>query len=147
MRNTEKYKKPTGAHPCLQTDGGRCRRRFFASTHHRLHSHRNPPPPCPCPTHHCKNQTVKNLRIVAQWWTLSGGHLLRLSFGVFRPSEVSSSPSSFSSYTYSPSSSSVAGIFAAPFHTDNGLLLMVTPFQVGLVDNLVFSISVLVNLL
>ena len=24
-----------------------------------------------------------------------------------------------------------AGIFAAPFHTDNGLLLMVTPFQVG----------------
>ena len=23
-----------------------------------------------------------------------------------------------------------AGVFAAPFHTDNGLLLMVTPFQV-----------------
>ena len=29
---------------------------------------------------------VKNPRIVAQWWTSSEGHLLRLYFGVFRPS-------------------------------------------------------------
>ena len=39
----------------------------------------------------CKNQiVVKNLRIVAQWWTSSEGHLLRLYFGVFQPSVVSS---------------------------------------------------------
>ena len=71
----------------------------FAFFHNRLHSPKNPPPPCP--THHCKNQiVVKNLRIVARWWTLSEGHLLRLSFGVFQPSVVSSSPSSsFSSFT------------------------------------------------
>ena len=32
----------------------------------------------------CKNQiVVKNLRIVARWWTLSESHLLRLYFGVF----------------------------------------------------------------
>ena len=37
----------------------------------------------------CKNQiVVKNLRIVAQWWTSSEGHLLRLYFGVFQPSLV-----------------------------------------------------------
>ena len=41
----------------------------------------------------CTNQIVgKNLRIVAQWWTSSDGHLLRLRlhFGVFQPSVVSS---------------------------------------------------------
>ena len=39
----------------------------------------------------CKNQiVVKNLGIVAQWWTSSEGHLLRLYFGVFQPSVVSS---------------------------------------------------------
>ena len=39
----------------------------------------------------CKNQiVVKNLRIVAQWWTSSEGRLLRLYFGVFQPSVVSS---------------------------------------------------------
>ena len=39
----------------------------------------------------CKSQiVVKNLRIVAQWWTSSEGHLLRLYFGVFQPSVVSS---------------------------------------------------------
>ena len=32
----------------------------------------------------CKNQiVVKNLRIAAQCWTLSEGHLLRLFFSVF----------------------------------------------------------------
>ena len=32
----------------------------------------------------CKSQiVVKNLRIVAQWWTSSEGHLLRLYFGCF----------------------------------------------------------------
>ena len=37
----------------------------------------------------CKNQiVVKNLRIVAQWLTLSESHLLRLYFGVFQPSVV-----------------------------------------------------------
>ena len=37
----------------------------------------------------CKNQiVVKNLRIVAQWWTLSEGHLLRLYLGVLQPSVV-----------------------------------------------------------
>ena len=39
---------------------------------------------------HCKSQiVVKNLRIVAQWWTLSESHLLRLNFVVFQPSVVS----------------------------------------------------------
>ena len=33
----------------------------------------------------CKNQIVgRNLRIVAQWWTLCESHLLRLYFGVFQ---------------------------------------------------------------
>ena len=45
--------------------------------------------------HHCQPVTivtkfleiyVKNLRIVAQWWTSSEGHLLRLYFGVFQHS-------------------------------------------------------------
>ena len=44
-----------------------------------------------CRHYHRKNQiVVKNLRIVAQWWTSSEGHLLRLYFGVFQPSVVSS---------------------------------------------------------
>ena len=35
----------------------------------------------------CKNQiVVKNLRIVAQWWTSSEGHLMRLYFSVLQPS-------------------------------------------------------------
>ena len=39
----------------------------------------------------CKNQiVVQILRIVAQWWTFSESHLLRLYFGVFQPSVVSS---------------------------------------------------------
>ena len=33
-------------------------------------------------------QVVKNLRIIAQWWTSSEGHLLRLCFGVFQLSVV-----------------------------------------------------------
>ena len=34
-------------------------------------------------------------------------------------------------HVYQPMEGGVdAGVFAAPFHTDNGLLLMVTPFQV-----------------
>ena len=38
----------------------------------------------------CKNQIfVKNLRILAQWWTLCESHLMRLYFGVFQPSVVS----------------------------------------------------------
>ena len=41
--------------------------------------------------HSLKNQIlVKNLRIITQLWTLSEGHLLRLYFGVFQPSVVSS---------------------------------------------------------
>ena len=39
------------------------------------------------PSKPCKNQiAVKNLRIVAQWWTSAEGHLLRMYFGVFQPS-------------------------------------------------------------
>ena len=38
---------------------------------------------------HCKHQiVVNNLRILAQRWTLSESHLLRLYFGVFQPSVV-----------------------------------------------------------
>ena len=40
-----------------------------------------------CRHYHRKNQiVVKNLRIVAQWWTLSESRLFKLYFGVFQPS-------------------------------------------------------------
>ena len=42
-----------------------------------------------CPFYNCKNQIVfENLRIVAQLWTLSESHVLRLYFGIFQHSVV-----------------------------------------------------------
>ena len=42
------------------------------------------------PSKPCKNQiVVKNIRIVAQWWTSTEGHLFRMYFSIFQPSVVS----------------------------------------------------------
>ena len=51
----------------------------------------------------CKNQiVVKNLRIVAQWWTLSENNLLRQYLGVFQPKVVRPSTISMTSVGQSP---------------------------------------------